>query len=442
MSTDVHLEKMFGRAITRERDTNGLLDPEIQPTYRLQVGDESLPFKQPTKLKKRILFLAPRFPYPPLSGDKLFLLNAARALRDHHLSLICFCASDEEMKACPNDGLFESIHRIRLSKRKSYVKVLISILGSMPLQLAYYDFQEFRERVEELLPRHDAVIAHLIRCGQFIANRKVTVPRILMMADAISLTYERMSSLSGSSLLWHYLYRIEQSRLLNYEKSCPKHFDQMWIHSEIDRDYLGLDPSRARIVPVGIDLEEFPFKAESAGNIIAFIGNLSYSVNRDACLHFIRFILPELRKDDEVRLRVIGACPEKVRREFEHHQGVEVTGTVERIADTVENVFCGICPIRAGAGIQNKILNYLALGIPCVTSTVGLEGLEAVAGTDLLVYETNDEAVAMVRSLHKNAALRSLLAMNGRKLVERKHDWKMIHEGIRASLNEALGVAD
>jgi hypothetical protein len=139
---------------------------------------------------------------------------------------------------------------------------------------------------------------------------------------------------------------------------------------------------------------------------------------------------------------VIGACPQSVRRELEKHAGVEVTGVVGRIADAVDGIFCGVCPVRAGAGIQNKILNYLALGIPCVTSDVGLEGLDAVVGRDLFVYGKPDDAVHLIMKLHGDSSLRNRIAENGRKYVEKAHDWKMIHRSIRKDVSDLLDAND
>jgi glycosyltransferase involved in cell wall biosynthesis len=102
----------------------------------------------------------------------------------------------------------------------------------------------------------------------------------------------------------------------------------------------------------------------------------------------------------------------------------------------MKDVFCGVCPIRAGAGIQNKILNYLALGIPCVTSDVGLEGIHAVNGRDLLVYEQSDHAAELIWKLYQDASLRATIAKNGRRFVEGAHDWSEIHNGIRENVRD------
>lgn len=385
-------------------------------------------------LKPRVLMLAPRYPYPPLGGDKLFLLHVARALRDYRVTLLSFCATREEMEHQPRDGVFAEIHRVFLPKWRSVRNVVPALSTSSPLQLAYYWSREFETKVQELLPRHDVAVAHLIRTGQYLAHAPRSIPRVLLMADAISLTYARMGNLPGTAPLWRFLYRTEFDRLFDYERKCPAHFDRIWLHSEIDRKFLGLDARRVRIVPMGIELGEFPFNPAAAGNVIAFVGNMSSSMNRDGCIHFIREILPLLRQHADLRLRVIGACPERVRSQLEQYDGVEVTGTVRRIADAVEGAFCGVCPVRGGAGIQNKVLNYMALGLPCVTSAIGLEGIPAADERELFVYRTPRHAAEIILRLHHDSDLRRTVASNARALIESRFDWAPIYAEMREDI--------
>ena len=116
-----------------------------------------------------------------------------------------------------------------------------------------------------------------------------------------------------------------------------------------------------------------------------------------------------------------------------------MTGRIERIQDGVGNAFCGVCPVRAGAGIQNKILEYLALGLPCVTSTVGLSGVGALPGKELLVYHDPDEAARQILMLYSDPTLRLKLASAGRKLVSRKYDWQNIYHEFNDSCLKVLG---
>jgi glycosyltransferase involved in cell wall biosynthesis len=388
--------------------------------------------------KKRLLVLTSRFPYPPLSGGKLMLMSFARALGEYELTLLSLCGSREEMETEPEDETFAEVHKVYLPKSKSYLNVLRALLGRSPLQLAYYQSDAFLRKVEELLPRHDAVIAHLVRTGQYIDRASYRKPSVLLMSDAISLAYHRMTQLSGAHPLWHFLYRAEYKRLLSYERSAPEKFSQTWLHSEVDRSFLGLTSKSVRILPVGVDLQEFPFNPAASGDVVAFIGNMSFSLNIDACKYFVKEIFPDLRRRAGLRFRVIGACPESVRHELEKIPAVEVTGRVRRIADALGGTFCGVCPVRGGSGIQTKILNYLALGLPCVTSRVGLEGLNAVDGRDLLVYEDPRSAAEMILRLHGEPRLREEIASNGRKLVETTYDYPVISRSVRECVAELL----
>jgi glycosyltransferase involved in cell wall biosynthesis len=158
---------------------------------------------------------------------------------------------------------------------------------------------------------------------------------------------------------------------------------------------------------------------------------MSFSLNSDACFHFIRDIFPALRDRAGIRFRVIGACPPAMRKKLKKHAGVEVTGKVRKIGDGIKDAFCGVCSVRGGAGMQNKVLNYMALGLPCVTSHVGFEGIGAVPGRDLFVYHQPDDAVDLILKLHANPDLRRETAAHARRFIEGAYDWNILYRSIR-----------
>jgi len=378
--------------------------------------------------KKRLLILTPRFPYPGIGGDRMRILHIAKALSSQfELTLLSLCESSDEMVFEPQDGLFSSIERVYLPRWRSYLNTALAIPGSRPLQLAYYDSARFRAAVQFLLPRHDMALAHLIRTGQYIED--MPGPKILEMTDAISMNYMRMRELDGSYNWKKLVYLLEENRLKKYELRTVERFDRVWLTSRADREFL--DPSQIHPIDViwnGADLEGLPFRTpEDDARVIVFIGNMVSLQNQDACHYFIENILPLVRAREDVTFRIAGNSPESVQQQFRKYPGVELTGRIEHIQDGVAGAFCGVCPLRAGAGIQNKVLEYLAMGLPCVTSMVGLGGVSAEPGKELMVYRDAEEAAQQILSLYSDRALRLRLAFAGRELVCRTYDWRNIY---------------
>jgi glycosyltransferase involved in cell wall biosynthesis len=389
--------------------------------------------------KKRMLVLTPRFPYPEITGDRIRILNICRALRAHfELTLLSLCETREEMCFQPQDVLFSSIERVHLPRWRSYLNTALAIPGSRPLQLAYYNSEKFRKMVKTLLPQHDLALAHLIRTGQYLEDEPGV--RILEMTDAISMSYLGMRTLSGSYNWKRLVYRLEQDRLKTYELRAEQKFDRVLLTSQADRRFL--DPSHIwpiEVIPNGADLEKLPFQPPAFdANVIVFIGNMVSLQNQDACHYFIQKILPLVKAQANVVFRIVGSATDAVQRQFRRYSGVQMTGRIERIQDGVGDAFCGVCPVRAGAGIQNKILEYLALGLPCVTSTVGLSGVRALPGKELLVYHDPDEAAREILMLYSDPALRLKMASAGRRLVCRKYDWQNIYREFNDSCHKVL----
>ena len=391
--------------------------------------------------KSRLLVLTPRFPYPVVGVDRLRIYQLCKALTlQFDLTLLSFCDSKEELAYVPNDGLFVEIHRVYLPKWQSCLNAFLALPSRLPLQLAYYRSTKFQRKVDELLLTHDIALAHLIRTGQYLEDHKEK-PCILEMTDAISLNYERMRGENIAFSLKKLIYSIEYKKLYGYERSVIYKFPRTWLVSDVDR--VALDPdhtSSIMVIPNGTDTTNLAFHYPvDGGDTIAFIGNMLSAQNQDACLYFIQSILPLIQRKRHLKFRIIGNIANNVQKKLLMYPDVQTTGRLTNIVDGIdENVFCGVCPVQAGAGVQNKILEYFALGLPCVASLVGAEGIDAESGKDFLVYRDAEEAAQQILALYSNRDLRMSLATSARSLVEKKLAWQFLYQQINKSAEEIL----
>jgi len=385
-------------------------------------------------MKSKLLILTPRFPYPVIGGDRLRIYQLCRALACHYrLTLLSLCDSQAEMNMpFPDDGVFHTIERMYLPKWRSWLNCALAIPGRLPLQIAYYQHAGFQRRAIELMGEHDATLAHLVRVGNAIIHAPGI--KFLEMTDAISMNYNRIRKNSLSITDFRScVYALESNRLHKYEVEIVEHFDHSFLVSEIDRKYLfDEQPGKLKQVSVfsnGVAVDLMPYQFEPAGRDVVFIGNMFSLQNFDAALYMAMEILPLVRKvHPEVRLRLIGRVKPKQAFKLAAIEGVVVTGEVPNIAEAARGGGVGVCPLRLGAGVQNKVLEYMALGLPTVSTSIGLEGFSASDGVELTVADDSHAFAAQVLRLLNDRKTASNIAKAARKYVESNHSWESVLE--------------
>ena len=395
------------------------------------------------RVSNKILVLTPRFPFPIIAGDTLRIINICKVLaKRYDLTLLSMCSSREEMEADPNQDIFDSIHRVYHPTWKAVLNTAAALPSSKPLQLAYYESKAFRKSIDALLPDHDLVLAHLLRAGQFVEKYN-GCPCILEMTDALSLNYRRVSDL-GKWGLKHLIYRIEKNRVSDYEWRMINHFDLITLVSEVDRQFLldgkaHAEKEHVKVYTNGINLEQRPYCPPDAAPTIVFIGNMRTVHNRVSCEHFANDILPRIQDHiPGARFRIIGHASDEAMRTFSRIDGVDVTGWVDSIAEASRGAMAGMGVMQVGAGVQNKILEYMALGLPVIANQTGMEGIDAEEGSHFLLGETTNEIVKHFILLHQSQARRKKLAEAARTFVEQNHEWEAVLRGMVQDVEEIL----
>jgi len=375
----------------------------------------------------KILFLTPRFPFPPIGGDKLRFFNIMKYLsKMHEIFIICF--SDQKINPDlikPYKDYFKKLDVVYLPKIKSYINCIIGLIKKRPLQISYYQSQEMVRLIQKRIgeEKFDAICCHLIRMAEYVRNYPIY--KILDMTDAQSLNYLR--SISYSKDTWFLVSRFERTLVHRYEQAIWKFFDKNYVVSPLDCNYLKKFNNNMNIdvLQNGVDTEKYTFKLNDHSNKkICFIGNMRTFPNSDAVVWFCNEIFSLIKeKIPDIEFYIIGTEPKKCVRDLAKKKGVYVTGEVNNINEYIWNSAVSVAPMRAGAGIQNKILESMALGTPVVTTSVGLEGLECKPDRDLLVADSPQDFAEQVIRLIQDKELRMQISKNARKLIEEKYTW-------------------
>jgi glycosyltransferase involved in cell wall biosynthesis len=393
---------------------------------------------------KKILVLASRFPYPPIGGEKLRLFNIIKHLsRDFRVELCALYASEKEIEDAAHMSRYcDRLHLIRIPRHKRIWNALAGAWRSRPLQVSYYFDRGARRGIEAILSQgnYDGVLVHLIRmleyCKGYPASKVV-----VEMTDAISMNYSRIGVPKN---LWEAVYRVERKKVLRYELGVPARSSAAVLVSETDKEYLvgnGYAGRELLVIKNGTSMEK-AIRPEYDANVIAFIGNMRSKQNEDMCFHFAREILPLiLEKAPGARFNVVGANPSSRLLGLHDGKSVCVLGEVPNVSEAARSACLTVCPMRYGAGIQNKILESMALGVPVVTTSIGLEGIGAGPESELLVADAPADFAECALRLMRDPAFRTRIANQGAAFVDREFRWEKRMEPFLELIGRVTGLA-
>jgi len=254
---------------------------------------------------------------------------------------------------------------------------------------------------------------------------------------------------SGRAPPMSWLDRSEARRLARYEASLGRDFDAAVFATAAEAAFFErrIGPANAHVVGNGVDLEYFGPAAEvdTTSRTIVFTGSMDYGPNRDAVRYFCTDILPVVRSTvEDARLVIVGRNPKADVRRLEREPGVTVTGEVPDVRPYLAGAALAVAPMRSGRGIQNKILEALAMGIPVVSTPNGLEGLADERCDGLLRADDAKTFAGHVTTLLTNPMSRIELGRAARTYVEAHHRWSDHGERLERVLGEvvACGRAD
>ena len=379
----------------------------------------------------KLLVLLSRFPYPLDKGDKLRAFHQLRhlAARGHNICLLAL--SDEPVSAealaavrplC-RGGLH--LHRLgRLGRGRGLARALAT--AGRPLQVGYFYEEKAQRRVDELLaefrPQH--VYCQLIRMAEYLRPHAGRYPMTLDYMDGFSAGMARRAATAPA---WQRpVLALEARRLAAYEAAAFGWFQHHTIISEPDRQLIQhSQKEEIAVVPNGIDFTYFqPRPAAEKTCELLFCGNMGYHPNVDAAGWLAEEILPLVRqRHPAARLLLAGTTPSPKVRALAARPGVGVSGWLPDIRTAYAGARVFVAPMRVGTGLQNKLLEAMAMQLPCVTTPLAHNALGGTPGHHLLVADTAPALAEALAGLLTDAPAAARLAAAGRTFVAETYDW-------------------
>lgn len=370
----------------------------------------------------RILVLCPRFPYPLEKGDKLRMYHQLRHLSaDHEVFLIAL--TDEDIASEDLEKVDEVVTRMevfKLKKHKRGISLMKSLLSTTPFQVAVYYSSRFQRKIRELAEefRPDHVYCQLTRMAEYAKD--LPYPKTLDYMDALGVGMARRAAVVSGPMSW--IFKMEAARLKNYETRIYNHFDHHTIISEQDKHQIQTPAeNNIQVVPNGIDTGFFQPLEKDKVYDIGFVGNMGYPPNIDAAEYLINELKPVLGQN--LRYQIAGARPDK-RVKLLAGKNVTITGWIDDVRDAYATCKIFVAPLWSGTGQQNKILEAMAMGIPCITSTAVNNAIGAHHKKEIMVADTIEEFKDCIERLLNDEDIYMDLKKNALTFVRENYSWK------------------
>ncbi len=383
-----------------------------------------------------LLILAHRFPYPPDRGEKIRIWHVLRHLAaSHRVFLGCLVDDPRDWAHRPVvDAICAETACFGIDKRWQKLRALAKFRPGRPLMLDYYDHPGLHRWVRALVAREAIDVVWIVSTA--MAPYALSLPvgrKILDMVDVDSEKWREYAQ--GARFPARWVWAREGRTLLAYERRAARACDHTLLVTEAEcRRFLELAPGcadRVGWLENGVDLERFapgagggdPYLAMSGGGpVIAMVGNMDYWPNADGAAWFAEAVLPLLRVlRPGARFVIVGANPGPAVLALGGLAGVVVTGRVADVRPFIAHAAVVVAPLRIARGVQNKVLEAMAMGRPMVASPQAFEGIRAEPGRDLLVADGAAATAAMVGEVLDGQ--HPGLGAAGRLLVERRYSW-------------------
>jgi sugar transferase (PEP-CTERM/EpsH1 system associated) len=390
-----------------------------------------------------ILYLAHRIPYPPNKGEKIRAYHQVKYLSQRHtLDLVCLI--DDPRDLAHVDSLKQFCRRVHAQANLPYpakVRGFLTQLFGGTVSVGYFYRQSVQKVVDAWLAdtAYDAVVCFSSTMAEYVF-RSVQLtkrsPHLRLIMDFCDVDSDKWRQYAVKARFpMSVIFRREHRRMQRYERRIHQAFDASVLVSQQEAELFSrLIGTREKVVIIsnGIDAQFFQpslgFTAsgprEGSPPVIVFTGAMDYHVNIDGVLWFCNEVLPSVKQyHPQLQFKIVGSNPTIAVQKLAERPGIEVTGFVDDIRPYYAMADVCVAPLHLGRGVQNKVLEAMAMEQAVVATSKANAGIGAKSGAHLLVADSPGGFAVAVNELLTNLTVRKQLGKAARKFVVSNFDW-------------------
>ncbi len=415
-----------------------------------------------TGKRKRLLLVSTRLFWPTDAGHKILLYNYCRGLYEHYgydIYMYSFMEYGQNYHEAEKPYFIKDVFT---ASRPGLLKAAGNIIAHSlfgknrwSFQSSLYYSDHNRRRIEELIGRvrFDAVMIDLVRLSRYhSALKDFNGLKTIFMEDALSKRYKRQLNAVRNDAgiggryeeflpgwikkiinlrgLKNHILKEEIRRLETEEPEAAENFDALIYVNRYETEDMNARSGRnnAYTVTMGADCDYFgeEIEVKKVQGTLSFVGNMMVAANADSVRMIMDQILPLIPSRPVIHF--IGPVPDPLKEEYRDNPQCVFEGMVDDIRKYVKSTMIVLSPVAYGTGVKTKTIEGMAMSMPVVTNYLGVDGLSAEVGKDLLMSDDFGEMAKMVEELLHDEKRRTELGKNGHEYAERMHRWEDIYK--------------
>lgn len=358
--------------------------------------------------REPLLLLVHRIPFPPDKGDKIRSFRILEYLaKDYDVHLGCFIDDPDDWQHVETlEQYCVDVKAIGINRRLATLRSARGFLTGLPLSVPFYASKAMQRWVDGVLSQHAVrnIMTYSSPMAQFVSGAAYSKYRRTMdLVDVDSDKWRQYAERTRFPM--RQVYHREWRRLAEYERRIAKDFDAVTLVTENEtRLFDDLSPEtkdKHFAIANGVDTaamnpdQDYESPYDGAAPRLVFVGMMNYWANEEAVAWFAREVLPKVHAvNDAVEFWIVGGSPTEPVKALGALAGVTVTGRVADVRPYIKHATVAVAPLRIARGIQNKVLEYLAMGRPTVCSKQAASGLADTDGAPMIVADDAAETAA------------------------------------------------